>query len=298
MLTPKVSVLMTTYNAGRLLQEAVQSVVEQSFSDWELVVVDNASTDASTENLEFTDARIRYIKLEANVGRTPALNIGLFACVGEYVAILDADDLCHPSRLGVQSEFLDTNISHSLIGSEYETIDEGGRRIKMHSCAASSKEVKTSLGHTNVIAHSTVMYRRNLAIETAGYDESFSYAQDFEMTLRLMKLGEVEILPECLSSIRIHPNSETNKKSVSKSKIFDEYRCFRIANSYLSQNSSVEHKHRQRLAITAIAMAYSEFKERNLRGSLSFLIEGMKNDKSFSWLLVVARYFRTKNARI
>lgn len=298
MLTPKVSVLMTTYNAGRLLQEAVQSVVEQSFSDWELVVVDNASTDASTENLEFTDARIRYIKLEANVGRTPALNIGLFACVGEYVAILDADDLCHPSRLGVQSQFLDTNISHSLIGSEYETIDEGGRRIKMHRCAASPEEVKTSLGYTNVIAHSTVMYRRNLAIETTGYDESFSYAQDFEMTLRLMELGEVEILPKCLSSIRIHSNSETNKNSVSKSRIFDEYRCFRIANSYLSQNLSVEHKHRQRLAITAIAMAYSEFKDRNLRRSFSFLIEGLKNDKSFSWLLIVARYFRTGNARI
>jgi glycosyltransferase involved in cell wall biosynthesis len=288
---------MTTYNAGRLLQEAVESVVKQSFSDWELVVVDNASTDASTDNLEFTDARIRYIKLESNVGRTPALNIGLSACTGVYVAILDADDLSHPSRLGVQSQFLDTNIGHSLIGSEYETIDEGGRRIKMHRCAASPIEVEKSLGYTNVIAHSTAMYRRHFAIETGGYDESFSYAQDFEMTLRLMKLGEVEILPECLGSIRIHSNSETNKNSVSKSRIFDEYRCFRIVNSYLSQNSSVEHKHRQRLAITAIAMAYSEIKERNLRESFSYLIEGLKNDKSFSWLAVVARYFRPENTR-
>jgi glycosyltransferase involved in cell wall biosynthesis len=288
---------MTTYNAGRLLQEAVESVVKQSFSDWELVVVDNASTDASTDNLEFTDARIRYIKLEANVGRTSALNIGLFACVGEYVAILDADDLCHPSRLGVQSQFLDPNIGHSLIGSEYETIDEGGRRIKMHRCAASPNEVEKSLGYTNVIAHSTVMYRRLLALESGGYDESFPYAQDFEMTLKLMKLGKIEILHECLSSIRIHQNSETNKNQLTKTRLLDEYRCFRIANSHVKVKGLLTRKQGQRLAVTAIAMAYSELKTGNIRKGIAYLIEGINHDRSFSWVITVVKYFRNSNAR-
>jgi len=298
LLSPKVSVLMTTYNAGQFLQEAIQSLLEQSLSDWELVLVDNASTDGSTENLISSDIRIRHILLDSNVGRTTALNIGLFACRGKYVAILDADDLSTSSRLEVQSHFLDTNIEHSLIGGEYETIDEHGRRIEIHRCGTSPKDLEESLGYSNEVAHSTVMYRRHLATETGGYDESFLYAQDFELTLRLMKLGRIEILPECLSSIRIHSNSETNKQSVSRSRLFDEYRCFRIANQYLSQNSSMKRRHRQRLAITAIAMAYSEIKERNLRNCVCYLIEGLKHDKSLSWLSIVARYFRHESTRI
>ncbi len=297
MFSPKVSILMTTYNAGSYLQEAIQSVLTQSLTDWELVIVDNASTDGSTANLDHLDTRIRYIKLESNVGRTPALNIGLSACTGVYVAILDADDLSHPSRLEIQSYFLDMNIEHSLIGGEYETIDDDGKRIEIHRCGASPKDLETSFCYSNEVAHSTVMYRRLLALESGGYDESFPYAQDFEMTLKLMKLGKIEILHECLSSIRIHQNSETNKNQLTKTRLLDEYRCFRIANSHVKVKGLLTRKQGQRLAVTAIAMAYSELKTGNIRKGIAYLIEGINHDRSFSWVITVVKYFRNSNAR-
>ena len=209
--TPKVSVLMTCYNAASTIEESVRSVIAQTFSNWELVLVDNCSTDDSMAIVrQIGDARIRITQLESNHGRTPALNIGLNNARGEYLAILDADDLSTPDRLQLQVDCLDNNPNLVLVASWYRNINSGGELIN---------EVKTPTQHLDLVRvlasncpfmNSAVMFRTEAAKRLGGYNETFQYSQDLDLWLGLATLGEFAILPKFLTSIRLTATSLTN----------------------------------------------------------------------------------------
>ncbi|MDE2223595.1 MAG: glycosyltransferase family 2 protein, partial [Candidatus Omnitrophica bacterium] len=128
---PRVSVLMTIYNAAPFLQESIDSLLTQSFQNWELIAVENGSTDTSAEILAgYKDPRIRVFHFSQNMGRTLALIQALGQSRGEYVAILDADDVAHPLRFARQVEFLDNDPETVLVGSWVQHIDEKGRVFK------------------------------------------------------------------------------------------------------------------------------------------------------------------------
>ena len=134
---------MTCYNAASTIEESIRSVIAQTFTNWELVLVDNCSTDDSMAIVRrIGDARIRITKLERNHGRTPALNIGLNNARGEYLAILDADDLSTPDRLQLQVDCLDNNPNLVLVASWYRNINSDGELIN---------EVKTPTQHLDII---------------------------------------------------------------------------------------------------------------------------------------------------
>jgi glycosyltransferase involved in cell wall biosynthesis len=228
--TPKVSVLMTCYNAASTIEESVRSVIAQTFSNWELVLVDNCSTDDSIAIIrQIGDARIRITQLERNHGRTPALNIGLNNARGEYLAILDADDLSTPDRLQLQVDCLDNNPNLVLVASWYRNINSGGKLINEVKTPTQHLDIIRRLALDNVIVNSSSMFRLASAKAVGGYEVEFSYSQDFALWLALSQTGKFAITPKFITDIRRTSDSLSSISTGSLSLASDCYALYRRA---------------------------------------------------------------------
>ena len=203
---PTVSVLMPVYNGERYLRAAVDSILGQSFADFEFVIVDDGSTDGTRDILEgIDDPRLRVISNERNVGVTRTLNIGLEAARGRYIARLDADDVAHPQRLARQVAFLEANADVVLLGSGYDAVDESGVVVERIRRPLSDAEFRwMALLHAPVI-HPSVMFRAWL-IHDLGlrYDASLITGQDYDMWVRMLAQGKAARLGERLVTWRRH----------------------------------------------------------------------------------------------
>jgi glycosyltransferase involved in cell wall biosynthesis len=208
--TPRVSVLMTVYNAEAFLQESIGSVLAQSFLDWEMVIVDDGSTDTSALILaSYDDPRIKVVSLVKNIGRTAALRYGFDQTHGEYIAVLDADDVAYPGRLARQVDFLDTHADVVLVGSWVEHIDKSGKLISLWAPPVAPQKLVDHLGWHNPIVHSSVMYRRKMAADVGGYPMERGYAEDFALVLLLAQKGNIAVIDEYLCKLRMSAGSMT-----------------------------------------------------------------------------------------
>jgi len=207
---PVVSVLMAVHDGRRHLREALESLFAQTFDDFELVLVDDASTDDSRAIAEsYGDARVRILANDENLGLTRSLNRGLAVARGRYVARLDADDVAHRERLALQVAHLDRHPDLALVASAYRRIDEdGGARGERH-VPLSSTAIRWHLLFLNAFAHSSVTFRRSVAESLGGYDDAVRYPQDYELWSRIAAGHDVAALPQCLVSYRHSESSMT-----------------------------------------------------------------------------------------
>ncbi len=211
---PQVSVLMAVHNGLPYLREAVQSILAQTFRRFEFVIVDDASTDKSLDTLrEIHDPRIRIVQNESNLGLTQSLNVGLDACCGDYVARMDADDICLPERLMLQKRYLDTHPGVGVIGGQVEYIDDMGQSKGTSSMPVNSAVIAWRLHFHNVLYHPTVMFRRELVCGLGGYDNMFSVAQDFELWSRISGETTIGQLDERVLKYRQHAGNITQGSS-------------------------------------------------------------------------------------
>lgn len=209
---PRITVLMSIHNAEQFVERAVGSVLNQSMGDFELLIIDDASTDRSMEIVRsLADERVRIVTNKQNLGLTVSLNLGLAASGSEYIARLDADDVAKTDRLQKQMEYMDSHPSTILVSSWRELIDEKGDVINTDAQKYTAEDMFYLLHLRNVIIHSSTMLRRLPVIAAGGYDESFKKGQDFELWNRLSKLGRIEQLPEYLVQIRQHAGSISSK---------------------------------------------------------------------------------------
>lgn len=204
MTSPKVTVLMPVYNGERFLREAVDSVLCQTFEDFELLVIDDASTDSTPEILAgYSDPRIRVLRNEQNLKLVRTLNRGLAEARGEYVARLDADDITAPTRAAKQVDVLDTRADVLLVATLYEAIDAHGEVIRTQSdWNATPEEIHYRLVFQNCIGHSTVMFRKERIVEMGGYDVNLKGAEDWGLWSRASRVGVVLFVPEVLCQWR------------------------------------------------------------------------------------------------
>ncbi len=209
--TPQVSVLMSVYNGRRYLREAVESILGQSFGDFELIVIDDASTDATASILaEFAvrDKRVIVVRNSENVGLTRSLNRGLAMARGRYVARQDADDVSLPERLAVQAAYLDADPEAALAYGHFETMDSAGRILERIGVKADPVLVRWHLMFFNCLGcHSLVTFRRDPVLALGGYDPSCRWSQDHDLWLRLADVGDVAIIPQVLARYRVHEQS-------------------------------------------------------------------------------------------
>lgn len=207
---PRVSVLMTLYNAAPFLRAAIDSILAQTFVDWELIVVENGSTDESPLILaSYHDPRIRVIPVRTNMGRTPALRYAFDLARAEYIAVLDADDVAEPTRFAKQVAFLDEHREVSVVGSWARQINAEGAEIGHWTPPTDAVALLDQLGHENPIVHSSAMYRAALAAAVGGYPLELAYAQDCGLWLRLAQRGPLSIIGEYLCRHRIVATSMT-----------------------------------------------------------------------------------------
>lgn len=215
MVPPRVTVLLAVHNGGMFLREAVESVIAQTFDDFELLIVDDASTDGAVASLP-PDPRIRVLRNDHNLGQIPSLNRGLRSAVGTYVARLDHDDICLPRRLERQVDLLDRLANVALTATWVDIVDNRGGvwariRTRIESFADFASRVVTS---KLVLVHPSLMFRREVVIELGGFDERLNAAEDQELYRRfVLARKEARVVPEVLVRYRRHDEQMTVAKA-------------------------------------------------------------------------------------
>lgn len=223
---PKVSVIMSVYNGSKYLRESVDSILNQTFTDFEFIIFDDCSTDDSWEILNSyaeLDSRIVVRRNERNLGLTKTLNQALSLARGDYIARQDDDDISFPNRLLVQTNILERDKHAVFVSSNIEMIDADGCPYGTIDRACSSLLAKWNLlFHNYVAGHSQVVFRKQPALSLGGYNEKYQYAQDYELWCRLSEMGEFHILPEILTQQRFHSNSISSAKKEIQEKLVAE----------------------------------------------------------------------------
>jgi glycosyltransferase involved in cell wall biosynthesis len=204
---PKVTVVMAMYNAAEFLGEAVSSILTQSYQDYELIVVDDCSRDNSLEIIEsFKDQRIRVIKHSFNVGASVSRNDALAQARGEFVAIMDADDVCGPKRLEHQVAVLEATPMIGFVGcAVYDNIDAGGAVLHTSHVPEDNDTIQRELMQRWCFFHSSLMFRKSLYELVGGYRKEFEAAEDHDFILRMLEHCQAYNLPERLVSYRLNP---------------------------------------------------------------------------------------------
>lgn len=235
------SVILPTYNGGIYLKEAVNSILNQDFPDFELLVIDDGSTDNSLQFLSsISDQRIRLVRNVVNKGLIYSLNKGLDICKGEFIARMDADDIAKPFRLSMQLKVFKENPAIGVCGGNVEYIDEKANLLKMQQnpLPLDSKKIKTLLFFKNPIIHSTVCIRRSILKERSlSYNSDYILAEDYKLWLDLSTFTEFLNLPEIILSYRFHQNNVSNNPK--QSAIAAQIKCEAIE-GILGMNLSKE----------------------------------------------------------
>jgi len=206
----KVTVLMPAYNAGKYIGEAIESVFSQTYPGFELLIVNNCSTDDTVAVIKkFNDPRIRLIE-ETQQGIAYALNNGLQEARGQYIARFDADDICAPARLEKQLNFLENNPDYILCGSDAEYMSENGEHLFNFNCVGHShEEIMKQLPIDCPIIHSAVMYRKEIVLKAGGYPAGAHNFEDYLLWVQIAGQGKYHNIPERLVKVRFNHASVT-----------------------------------------------------------------------------------------
>lgn len=202
---PRVSVLMPVRNGERFLLDAVGSILQQTFTDLELVIVDDASTDGTSAILQdLADPRVRVLHLESAMGPSAARNAAFDHSRGDLVALLDSDDRSAPCRLERQVEFLTSHTAHVLVGSSFRLINDVGADIGWSPVLLDDLELRRDVFTRNPFANSAVLVQRDALARAGGWDDRLRVGEDYDLWVRVLEHGKVANIAEALSDYRLH----------------------------------------------------------------------------------------------
>jgi glycosyltransferase involved in cell wall biosynthesis len=210
---PAISVIIPTYNRAKLIGEALASVVAQTFTDFEILVVDDASTDDTSRVVEeyMKKVALRYVRLKKNTGVSAARNAGVAMATGKYIAMLDSDDVwLDKEKLSRQIDFLETNPDHALVGTWIRTIDAGGDALKEIRFETSDADIRRYILARNQFAQSSVLFRKEAAI--GGYDSSLTVNEDYDLWLNIGTKWKFANIPQFSTGYRVHGGNIIREK--------------------------------------------------------------------------------------
>lgn len=208
-MNPHITVLMALYNGGEYLKQAVQSVLSQTYGNFEFLIINDCSTDDSLEIIEsFHDQRIKVYHNAGNLGQTPSLNIGLKLARGDYFTRIDGDDVALPQWLKIQVKAAERYPDYSVISSYAVAIDEQNRVKKVYSPPLDSQDIILRSLIAPPIHHVGSIFKTKDIVEIGGYDDRYIYAADYELWERLIRKGyKITTTPKVLVAIREHAQS-------------------------------------------------------------------------------------------
>lgn len=256
---PKITVILPVYNGALYIGEAVQSILNQTYGDFELIVINDASTDHTLKVLEdFTDPRLRVVTNEQNLRVVKSLNKGLAMAQGELIARMDGDDVAHPRRFELQVAYLDAHPDVDFCGSWVQVF---GSENYISKCSERHDLIKAHLFFLNSIYHPSVMFRRkSFLAHNLQYDESFTNAEDYGLWAKAVDVLQLANVPQVLLKYRVHA-SNVSKLQDSTRKLLDDihYRVYKDFLNKLQINYSEQDLqiHRQ-LAIREVDTSTNE----------------------------------------
>lgn len=233
---PKVSVLMACYNSEKYLRESIDSILAQSFRDFEFIIIDDASTDSTASIISsYCDDRIICLRNEANKKLAYSLNRGLEIARGDYIARMDADDISTPNRFSEQVNFLDANLEFGVVGSSIQMF---GCTNKIVSYPSSHKAIYYDfIAPKRTIAHPTAMLRRSVLVEHGlTYDESFDVAQDYKLWNQLKHVCKLTNLKTPLLLYRTHGQSTTETRKERQLELVRSVRRSELARMFIDED--------------------------------------------------------------
>lgn len=227
MSNPSLSIIMPVYNASQFVSEAIQSALNQTYKDLELIIINDGSSDNSKSIIKsFTDSRIKYFENKKNSGIVFSRNRGLKLANGEYIGMLDADDIAFPEKFEEQIAFLQKNTSFGMVGSWARFIDKEGKPISgSWKLTASPERIPSIMFFKNYFLQSAVLYRSS-CIRNYTFKRGFDILEDYLIWLEIIKDYKCWNLQKYLVSYRIHGGGVTKKHSGEK--LEKEKKVFRI----------------------------------------------------------------------
>jgi glycosyltransferase involved in cell wall biosynthesis len=215
--SPRVSVLLPVYADEPFLEEALDSLAAQTYEDFDVVAVTEEASDAALDALQSSSLDVQRIIYDGEGGLADALNVGIEAANGEYIARMDADDIAHPDRLVTQVTFLDNNPKVGIVGSAYTRIGSEGQEYGTVMPPTSHLAIRWQLLLTSCIPHPTAMIRRSLLKETGiRYRPAFEAVEDFDLWTRLAHHTRLRNLDQSLLKYRIEGKKKSDLNSESK----------------------------------------------------------------------------------
>lgn len=196
---------MSVYDGERFLREAIESILNQTYRDFEFLIINDGSTDSSREIiLSYKDPRIRLIDNEQNIGLTRSLNKGIKLANGKYIARMDADDFSMPERLEKEIAFLETRPDYAVVGTFLKVMNEKSQVIYTIEKPIEDAQIREFLQKDNCIGHGSTLIRNICLFDVGLYDESIEKSQDYDLWLRISEKYKIANIPECLYLWRSH----------------------------------------------------------------------------------------------
>jgi glycosyltransferase involved in cell wall biosynthesis len=215
MKTPKVSVLMPAYNAEKYLGEAIESILNQTFTDFEFIIIDDCSTDKTWEIIQEyvkKDKRIISIKNEKNLKLSATLNKGIEACKADYIARMDADDWSYPDRLEKQYEVISKDPKIGILGGSMEVCDEDLKVLNVRKYNISDSEIRKNLFKYSPFCHPATMFKKEALLKDR-YNINLNDAEDYDLYFRIGKYYKLQNLSNIAIKYRTSDNQVSNKKA-------------------------------------------------------------------------------------
>lgn len=226
---PKVSIIVSVYGCEKYIGETIESIINQTVTDWELIIIDDNSRDDSAKVIQKyadSDARIRFIRNYENKGQCANLNHAIELSTGEYIAHTDHDDISASNRLEKQIKYMEDNPSCVLCGCGFDQfVDEKTVEVDMWPFCGLN-ELRFTLPFVNQIAHSSFFWKRELFIRKGIFYGQWDYAEDYDFVLRALEIGDVGFVSEKLLKYRVIPNQVT--QTIGANVINDETRQIQI----------------------------------------------------------------------
>ena len=237
MKTPKISVIMPAYNSEQYIAEAIESILNQTFSDFEFIIINDGSTDKTADIVRsYDDSRIRFIDNSVNQGISTTANLGLELANGEYIARMDSDDISHSNRFEKQVTYMDAHPECGVLSASYHMFGDADR-ITVHPEYVGSLDLLVGC----YVAHPVTMIRKSVIDEyNFVYDKDFVCAEDYDLWARMARVTEIHNLQDVLLEYRWHETNISNIHAEIQAENVKRIRQKIL--DYLTHDKNIQHK--------------------------------------------------------
>lgn len=287
---PKVTILMSVYNDEKFVREAIDSILNQTFTDFEFLIINDGSKDDSLKIIKsYKDTRITLISRE-NKGLVYSLNEGIKLAKGEYIARQDSDDVSLPHRLETEVKFLDSHPKVGLVGSNYTIIDTKGKRMVTTNVFTHPADLKLTQITCNQFGHGSIMARKTILQKLKGYDKSVGHVEDYDLWTRISRVADIANIEEPTYLYRTNPNGITQQNH-----------DLQIKQTFAVRDKSFKHflKHRSQYKVLFYKPSGQRYRQRKavLYRDLAYLY--CVNNRTFGalWMMLLATLLEPTNKR-